>query len=176
MPVAWVITLGVCAASVFAVRDVVFPSLGPSAAPSLWQPKPSDTTAPSGGVTTVPDRLDVGTTISSVVAVSVVPADDTTATGEPAGSGTGNTTNTDRLGGGGSRPTPSTTTPSPGTTVPGGAQPGTTVPKSTSTTVAGGSTTVSPTTNPDTGDTLPDDTGGGGSGSGRGDHGNGTLP
>jgi hypothetical protein len=182
MPVAWVVTLGVCAGSAFAVRDVVFPSLSPSATPSLWQPKASDTTVSSGGVTTAPDRIDVDRTDTSTVFIGI--ADPTTESTAPEQASAGPT----NAGGGSGRPArhsddttttagSSTSVSSPGTTAPGGGQhPGTTVPKSTTTTDPDTTTSVSQTTNPATGDTLPDDSGSGGSGPGRSGHPNDTLP
>jgi hypothetical protein len=176
MPIAWVVTLAVCAGSAFAVRDVVFPSLSPSAAPSLWQPKPSDTTVAGNG-TTVPDRIDVGAGTVSVVVVTVPPVGSDSSVPETS-------TVADGSAGGLARParqtngstSVTTVASSPGTTAPGGDDhTGTTVPKTTNTT-AHSTTSVSQTTNPDTGDTLPDDSGGGGSGSGRGGNGNDTLP
>lgn len=179
MPVAWLVTLGVCAGSAFAVRDVVFPSLSPSATPSLWQPKASDTTVSSGGVTTSPDRIDVDRTDISTVVVEVAgPTTESTAAEQAS---TGATSN-------GGRPArhsddsattvaPSTSVSSPGTTAPGGGQhPGTTVPKPTTTTGPDTSTSVPQTTNPTASDTLPDDSGNGNSGPGRSGHPNDTLP
>ena len=181
MPVAWVVTLGVCAGSAFAVRDVVFPSLSPSATPSLWQPKESDTTVTSAGITTSPDRIDVDRTKTTTVFVGVPgPTTESTApqqasagptnagNGTPARHSDDATTTTT-----GSSPSVS----SPGTTAPGGGQhPGTTVPKPTTTTGPDTSSSVSQTTNPATSDTLPDDSGGGSSGPGRSGHTNDTLP
>ncbi|MFZ4720251.1 MAG: hypothetical protein ACOYMR_12550 [Ilumatobacteraceae bacterium] len=41
MPLGWAVALLLCAGSAFAVRDVLFPSLGESSARSVWEPRPS---------------------------------------------------------------------------------------------------------------------------------------
>lgn len=166
MPLAWLAALSVCAASAFAVRDVVFPSLGPSAAPSMWEPRPTrtPTPAPSDQYDTLPGApASNGPSTSSPIVLAV----DTIGT-------TATSPGTD----GQQLPRPASASPTP-TGAAGGPLPTaasnvtTTVATSrpTSTTDDVTSTTDGPddpssSTDPD--DTISDTTDGGGSGRGRG--------
>ncbi len=176
IPLAWAVTLGVCAASAFAVRDVVFPSLEPSASPSLWQPQPGDSTSPTVQPGSTADRVDQSTELSTTELV--VP--DTTAIATsvasqaPTSKTAGGTSVSSRRPSGGSatpatptsKPPTSTSTPSsaPTTSIGGNGDD-----HATTTTTGGGTSTSSPTTvtettDPATTDTLPGDTGSSGSG------------
>jgi hypothetical protein len=80
----------VCAASGFAVRDVLFPSIGSGAAPSMWQPRGTETsrsTASRGAMTTLdgpqPRRARSATPATTSSAAPVV----TDQTGELSGAG-----------------------------------------------------------------------------------------
>ena len=183
MPLAWAITLGVCAASAFAVRDVVFPSLAPSASPSLWQPQPGDSTSSIGRVTSTADRIEESTALptTELVVPSTDPVVDTSQVQSQSPSSGSGTTSGARPSIG---PTPSPTTSKPATSPSSvSSAPSTSVHGGedddhhvTSTTTAGATSTSSPvtattvteTTDPVATDTLPGDTGGGTSGSGRG--------
>lgn len=176
MPVAWLVTFGICAASAFAVRDVVFPQMGKSSAPALWEPRRSDDTQPSLGVSPSinsvdgPQRTDAATTTATTLVTTS--SSEAPAPASSAGSGGGKSSTT--------KAGPGTTTPR--TTVPRSTAPSTTVDdgdststsssvsptSSTDPTSSGPSTSDAPTTSDVTGGTIPDTTSGGGSGSGRG--------
>lgn len=192
MPFGWAIALLVCAGSAFAVRDVLFPSLGVSAARSVWEPRPATgSTAPIIRSTTSADRH----TAAAPAGVVVEPTTESTApegsTGSSVAAGgrvervVGNGRGGDDSGttSGGSGADDGTTSngsvPSPGTTAasghdgddstvtstPGGPGVTTTTDAKVTTTTDGGVTT---TTDATTGDTIADQSGRRGSGSGGG--------
>lgn len=90
MPLAWMVTLVVCAGSAFAVRDVVFPPLGESASRSLWEPRPvpSVGTAPSIRSTTSAERplaptVDAPAAAAGTEATAVEPTVETSGSDDP---------------------------------------------------------------------------------------------
>jgi len=172
MPVAWLVTFGICAASAFAVRDVVFPQMGKSSAPALWEPRRSDDTQPSLGVSPSinsvdgPQRTDAATTTATTLVTTS--SSEAPAPASSVGSGGGKSSTT-KAGPGTTAPrttVPRTTTPS--TTIDDDASSTSSPTSSTDPTSSGPSTSDAPTTTDATGGTIPDTTSGGGSGSGRG--------
>ena len=167
MPVAWMLTLGICAASAFAVRDVVFPQLGQSSAPALWEPRRSEDTAPPlsamvsiNSVEGPQPTDDVTTTATSVVTTS---SSDAPASVSTSGS-TGKVTSSK-----GPTVTTAPRTSAPSTTDDkGGASSSSAPTSSSSPSSSAPSTTDVTTTTAGSGDTIPDTTSVGGSGSGRG--------
>ncbi len=185
MPMAWIITLTVCAGSAFAVRDVVFPSLAPSASPSLWQPQPGDSTTSILRVTSTADRIAQSTALPTtelVVPVSEPGVDSVQDESQSPATSSGRQSSGGSRNGATPMPTPPTTSKpqtststassGPTTSAAGDHATSTTTDGATSTSSPASATTVTATTDPGTtdpvtADTLPVNTGGT-SGSGRG--------
>jgi hypothetical protein len=174
MPIAWCVTLLICAGSAFAVRDVLFPSLGEAAPRSLWEPRPTATSEPSPIRSTTSAERPAAAAPADVVIEPTTSADavDSSAPRAPAGSETWRgvdepPSDSPWITPPSSTPTVSTIDDGHGTatTVASQRPPTTTTDASVSTTDSAQDTT---TTDAATGDTITDQSGRRGTGPGGG--------
>lgn len=171
MPVAWTLTLVVVAFSAFAVRDTVFPTLGHSATPSVWEPTP-EATVPRYTEAGLPGAAEVpgADTRPTVLVVDLPDGSSTSMAEQPVEPRSGEFVVGPPYRGGSGTGSPSASTPSSSSTPSGGTatpSPSTSSP-SPSTTSVTGSSTPSSTTDPSTTDSIGGGQNGKGSGSGGG--------